>query len=57
MKEIRNIIKEQRSQLSEKELSFASKAIVERIRSFKFSKELTKIGIYYAVNNLSLIHI
>ena len=56
MKKIRNIIKEKRSQLSEKELSLTSKAIAERIRSFKFSKELTKIGIYYAVNNEVDVH-
>ena len=56
MKEIRNIIKEQRSQLSEKELHLTSKAITERIRSFKFPKELTKIGIYYAVNNEVDVH-
>jgi len=56
MKEIRNIIKEKRSQLSEKELSLTSKAITERIRSFKFPKELTKIGIYYAVNNEVDVH-
>ena len=56
MKEIRNIIKEKRSQLSEKELHLTSKAITERIRSFKFPKELTKIGIYYAVNNEVDVH-
>jgi len=56
MKKIRKIIKEKRSQLSEKELSLTSKAIAERIRSFKFSKELTKIGIYYAVNNEVDVH-
>ena len=56
MKEIRNIIKEKRSQLSEKELRLTSKAITERIRSFKFPKELTKIGIYYAVNNEVDVH-
>ena len=56
MKKIRNIIKEKRSQLSEKELSLTSKAITERIRSFKFPKELTKIGIYYAVNNEVDVH-
>ena len=56
MKKIRKIIKEKRSQLSEKELSLTSKAITERIRSFKFSKELTKIGIYYAVNNEVDVH-
>ena len=56
MKKIRNIIKEKRSQLSEKELRLTSKAITERIRSFKFSKELTKIGIYYAVNNEVDVH-
>jgi len=56
MKEIRNIIKEKRSQLSEKELHLISKAITERIRSFKFPKELTKIGIYYAVNNEVDVH-
>ena len=56
MKKIRNIIKEKRSQLSEKELHLTSKAITERIRSFKFPKELTKIGIYYAVNNEVDVH-
>ena len=56
MKKIRNIIKEKRSQLSEKELRLTSKAITERIRSFKFPKELTKIGIYYAVNNEVDVH-
>ena len=56
MKEIRNIIKEKRSQLSEKELRLTSKAITERIRSFKFPKELTKIGIYCAVNNEVDVH-
>jgi 5-formyltetrahydrofolate cyclo-ligase len=56
MKEIRNIIKEKRSQLSEKELHLTSKAITERIRSFKFPTELTKIGIYYAVNNEVDVH-
>ena len=51
MNKIRNTIKDKRSNLSKKDVHSTSKLIVEKIQSFEFSKELTKIGIYYPIKN------
>ena len=56
MNKIRNTIKDKRSNLSKKDVHSTSKLIVEKIQSFEFSKELTKIGIYYPVKNEVDVH-